>query len=214
VNTDAGGRIALKGNVFRTLATFCWTCAAGDARAVGWVMAEDVAVRSADVVADAAAVAAIYSHYIEHSTATFEESRVDATEMAQRMGDVLSRDLPWLVAVDGESASGAIVGYAYASPWRARSAYRFSYETTVYVDARQVGRGIGRRLYAALLPMLRARGAHAVISGIALPNAASVALHESFGMRQVAHFRETGFKFGGWIDVGYWQVVWSAAHAP
>ena len=86
-----------------------------------------------------------------------------------------------------------------------RAAYRFSTEVTVYLDHEHVGKGVGSQLYAALFPQLRAQGVHAVLGGIALPNAASVALHERCGLEKVAHLREVGFKFGRWIDVGYWQ---------
>ncbi|HEV8248126.1 MAG TPA: GNAT family N-acetyltransferase, partial [Polyangiaceae bacterium] len=101
-------------------------------------------------------------------------------------------------------ASG-IVGYAYATRWRTRPAYRFSTEITVYLDPECRRLGIGSRLYEELLAKLQARGVHAAMAGIALPNEASVALHEKFGFSKVAHFKEVGFKFNTWIDVGYWQ---------
>ncbi len=152
---------------------------------------------------DAAALARIYNHYVRETTITFEEADVSDGEMAQRV-DALAQDgLPWLVAEEG----GQVVGYAYAGKWKARSAYRFSVETTVYVDAGRLGGGFGSALYEALFADLRGRPVHAVIGGIALPNARSVALHERFGMRQVARFEQVGFKFGRWIDVGYWQMV-------
>lgn len=124
-----------------------------------------------------------------------------AAEMARRLEEVRSAALPWLVA----EAAGQAVGYAYATPWKARTGYRFSAEITVYLRPGQAGRGIGSRLYGELFPMLQARRIHAVMGGIALPNEASVALHEKFGMRKVAHFEAVGFKFDRWIDVGYWQ---------
>ncbi len=124
-----------------------------------------------------------------------------ATEMARRIEDVQSASLPWLVAEEGSQ----ILGYAYATQWRARSAYRFSVEITVYLAPEYTGRGIGSKLYGQLFPILQARGIHAVMGGIALPNEASVALHEKFGLRKVAHFEQVGFKFNQWIDVGYWQ---------
>jgi len=126
---------------------------------------------------------------------------VAAAEMARRLEEVRSAALPWLVA----EAAGQAVGYAYATPWKARTGYRFSAEITVYLGPGQAGRGIGSRLYGELFPMLQARRIHAVMGGIALPNEASVALHEKFGMRKVAHFEAVGFKFDRWIDVGYWQ---------
>jgi phosphinothricin acetyltransferase len=150
---------------------------------------------------DAAPVAAIYNHYIRETVVTFEEEPVSGAEIARRIEEVQSASLPWLVAeVDRQ-----VVGYAYAGPWHARSAYRFSAEITVYLAPTHTGRGIGSKLYGELFPILQARRIHAVMGGIALPNEASVALHEKFGMRKVARFQEVGFKFDRWIDVGYWQ---------
>ena len=150
---------------------------------------------------DAAAIVAIYDHYVAHSIITFEEQPVPVDEMVRRLAEVAAASLPWLVAEE----SGRVVGYAYASRWKTRSAYRHSVETTVYLAPDAVGHGIGSALYARLFPLLGARGVHAAVAGIALPNDASVALHERCGMRKVAHFPEVGFKFGRWIDVGYWQ---------
>ncbi len=116
-------------------------------------------------------------------------------------------NLPWLVA---ENDSGVVVGYAYASKWKGRCAYRHSAEVTVYLAPDAAAQGVGTRLYEALFSELRDRGIHTAIGGIALPNPPSVALHEKFGMKKVAHFAEVGHKFDRWIDVGYWQVVLSA----
>jgi L-amino acid N-acyltransferase YncA len=121
--------------------------------------------------------------------------------MARRIEETHSASLPWLVA----EREGRIVGYAYATKWRVRKGYRFSAEVSAYVDPGYPGMGIGSRLYEKLLPVLQERGIHAVMGGIALPNEASVAFHEKFGFSKVAHFKEVGFKFGKWIDVGYWQ---------
>lgn len=150
---------------------------------------------------DAAGVATLYNHYVTHTIITFEEETIPADEMARRIEAVQSAALPWLVA---ESA-GKLAGYAYATPWKPRSGYRFSAEITVYLDPGHAGRGIGSALYARLFPLLRERGINAVLGGIALPNEASIALHEKFGMRKVAHIEQVGFKFDRWIDVGYWQ---------
>ncbi len=159
-------------------------------------------VRTAELN-DATAIAEIYNHYVQSSIITFEEQPVADEEMARRIADVQAVPLTWLVAED----NGRIVGYSYATHWRPRSAYRFSAESTVYVKPGQERRGIGSLLYAEMLPLLRARGIHAVIGGIALPNEASIALHEKIGFAKVAHFREAGFKFRRWIDVGYWQLI-------
>lgn len=155
---------------------------------------------------DAAAIARIYGHYISNTIITFEETLVSNEEIRARLQKVTGAGLPWLVLEE----DGAVVGYAYAGRWHERSAYRFSVETTIYLDAHQIGRGHGTTLYAALLERLRAQGLRAAIGGIALPNTSSVALHEKLGFRQVAHYREVGFKLDRWIDVGYWQLMLSA----
>ena len=162
--------------------------------------AEAFAIREA-TEADAPAIAALYNPYVAETTITFEEVPVSAQQMAARVGEVQQAGLPWLVLEEG----GALRGYAYATRWKPRSAYRFSVESSVYLAMGHTGRGHGRRLYEALFEALRARGVHAVIGGIALPNPASVALHERMGMAPVAQFREVGFKFDRWIDVGYWE---------
>jgi phosphinothricin acetyltransferase len=151
--------------------------------------------------ADAAAIATIYNHYVATTTISFEEEPVGNDGMAERIATVAAR-LPWLVCeVDGQ-----LVGYAYATPWRVRSAYRYSAESSVYVAPGHAGKGIGKRPYHALIGELRERGLHMVIGGIAQPNEASVALHEALGFRKVAHFSEVGLKFGRWVDVGYWEL--------
>lgn len=150
---------------------------------------------------DAASIAAIYNHYVTGTVVTFEEVPIAAAEIARRIEEVWSASLPWLIAEEGSH----VVGYAYAAPWRPRIGYRFSAEITVYLAPAHAGRGLGSKLYGQLFPMLQARRVHSVIGGIALPNEASVALHEKFGLRKVAHFAEVGFKFDRWIDVGYWQ---------
>ena len=158
------------------------------------------AIRAA-TESDAAQLATLYNHYVLHSTVTFEEQAVDADEMRRRLAAVAAAGLPWLVAV----ADDAVVAYAYATPWRPRSAYRFSVEVTVYVADAARRRGLGRRLFAALFVRLRAAGLHAALAGITLPNDASIALHEAMGMTKVAHLPEVGFKFGRGLDVGYWH---------
>jgi L-amino acid N-acyltransferase YncA len=150
---------------------------------------------------DAAAICAIYNPYIATTTISFEEAPVTEADMAQRLADVAAAGLPWLVACE----NGRVAGYAYATKWRVRAAYRHTVESSVYLARDAVGRGLGRALYAALLDDLRRRGLYLVIGGIALPNEASIKLHEAMGFRKVAHFAEVGMKFGRRIDVGYWQ---------
>jgi L-amino acid N-acyltransferase YncA len=150
---------------------------------------------------DADAIAALYNHYIADSIATFELEPVSAQDMRERIGSVQARGLPWLLA----EAGGRLCGYAYAGPWRARAAYRQAVESSVYLAPWATGRGVGLRLYTALMARLRDCEVHTMIGGIALPNAASVGLHERLGFAKVAHFSEVGCKFGRRIDVGYWQ---------
>jgi phosphinothricin acetyltransferase len=150
---------------------------------------------------DTAAIAAIYNHYVETTTISMETDPVRADEMSQRIAGIQADGLPWLVLVE----DGRLCGYAYASKWRARPGYRHAVESSVYIDPALRGRGHGRQLYRALLAQLEGRF-HTVIGGIALPNAASIALHERLGFRQVACFHEVGHKFGAWVDVGYWQL--------
>ena len=152
---------------------------------------------------DADSIARIYNHFILNTIVTFEEQAVSAQEIAGRIAEVASASLPWLVA----ERDGQIIGYAYASKWKGRCAYRYSVESTVYLDPDCLGQGLGSALYERLFAALRERGMHVVIGGIALPNPASVALHERLGMKKAAHFSEVGFKLGKWIDVGYWQAI-------
>jgi L-amino acid N-acyltransferase YncA len=162
---------------------------------------QELQIRAA-TIGDADAIARIYAHYVANTVISFEEQPVNAPEMAGRIAQVVSDSLPWLVA---EQDGDRLVGYAYAVKWKGRSAYRHSVESSVYLDPACTGQRIGTRLYQALLQILRGQSIHTVIGGIGLPNPASVALHERLGFTQVAHFKEVGYKFGRWIDVGYWQ---------
>lgn len=159
---------------------------------------------------DFPAICNIYNYYVLHTTITFEETAVDIAAMEQRVTKVQQAGLPWLVAEE----EGNIVGYAYASPWRERSAYRFSVESSVYLHPERTGNGIGTQLYAALLEQLRTKDIHCVMGGIALPNPASVAISEKFGFRKVAHFQQVGWKQNRWIDVGYWQLLLHTTTSP
>ena len=152
--------------------------------------------------ADVDAICAIYNYHVRNTIVTFEEADVSAADMRQRLSNIAGA-YPWLVA----ERDHRCVGYAYASRWQERSAYRHSALTTIYLEKDACGQGIGTALYRALLDKLPARSLHIALGGISLPNSASVALHEKCGFKKVAHFAEVGFKFGRWIDVGYWQIV-------
>jgi L-amino acid N-acyltransferase YncA len=162
----------------------------------------DIRIRHV-TLGDAASVARIYNHYVAESIVTFEEEPVAHDEIVNRISEAHSDGLPWLVAEQGQD----ILGYAGASKWKTRSGYRFSVEVTVYVDPGSARMGIGSLLFGRLIPELKSAGVHAAMGGIALPNDASIRLHEKFGFEKVAHFRQTGFKFDRWIDVGYWQLT-------
>jgi phosphinothricin acetyltransferase len=167
-------------------------------------MAEDAArlmrVRAASGE-DSAAIAEIYRPYVAESYISFETDPPDAAEIARRMaggGDLY----PWLAAQDEK---GRLLGYAYASPFRPRAAYRFTVETTVYVRESGHGRGIGAALYAPLIETLERQGFTQAIGAISLPNEASIRLHERFGFRHAGTYRQVGYKLGRWHDVGLWQ---------
>jgi len=151
---------------------------------------------------DAARICDIYNHYVRETVVTFEEEPVLEAEMARRIAEVTAR-LPWLV---WETDAG-ILGYAYATPWKVRAAYRHAVESSIYLAPHATGRGLGSKLYEALIAELRARDLHCVIGGAALPNPASVSLHEKLGFEKVAEFRQVGFKFGRRIDVAYWELM-------
>jgi L-amino acid N-acyltransferase YncA len=151
---------------------------------------------------DAPRICTIYNHFVTDTVVTFEEQVVSDSEMAQRITSV-TEQFPWLVCEKDD----LVVGYAYANTWKTRSAYRFSVESTIYLAPEAFHRGIGTSLYQALLAALRASNIHSVIGGIALPNAASVALHEKLGFSKIGQFSEVGWKFGRWVDVGYWEHI-------
>jgi L-amino acid N-acyltransferase YncA len=158
-------------------------------------------VRSAHPERDGAACAAIYAPYVEGSYVSFEEDAPNAAEMTRRMTAVTGTH-PWLVA----ERDGEVAGFAYGSRHRDRAAYRWAADVAVYIDAGHHGQGVGRELYGELLPRLRDQGLRWAVAGIALPNDASVGLHEAHGFQLVGVYREIGFKLARWWDVGWWQL--------
>ena len=151
---------------------------------------------------DAGVIARIYNPFILESVVTFEELAVTEGEIARRMNEITSAGYPYLVA----ETQNEVAGYAYASQWRSRSAYRYTAESTVYLDPIYAGKGIGNALYKDLIERLQTMGIHVVMGVITLPNPPSIALHEKLGFKKTAHFVEVGYKFGRWLDVGYWQL--------
>jgi phosphinothricin acetyltransferase len=158
-------------------------------------------IRSVELT-DAVAIANIYNHYVLNTAVTFEETEVATADIKSRISEAVEQSLPYIIYAD---ETGDVIGYAYASKWKGRCAYRYSVEVSVYLHPDKTGHGAGTRLYEELLKQISELGYHAAIGGISLPNPASIALHEKFGMKKVAHFNEIGFKFGKWVDVGYWQ---------
>jgi phosphinothricin acetyltransferase len=152
---------------------------------------------------DAEAIARVYRPHVESSYASFEEIAPDADEMRRRMAS--ARLLPWFVACE----DGEVVGFAFAAQHRTRPAYRWTVDCSVYLDGAATGRGLGRALYAVLLPALRDLGYCQAFAGIAQPNEASVRLHESFGFGHLGTYRDVGFKIGAWRDVAWYQLTLS-----
>jgi len=154
------------------------------------------AVRAA-VPADAERVAAIFAHYVTSSVATFEEVAPTADQWRQRLADRTARNLPFVVA----EADGSVCGYAYASPWRPKPAYRYTVEDSVFLAPGRTGRGIGSALLGTLLAGCAAAGARQVIAVIADTGSdASAALHRRFGFIQAGLLSGVGRKHGRWID--------------
>jgi phosphinothricin acetyltransferase len=150
--------------------------------------------------ADGAAVAGIYRPIVEHTAISFETVAPTAEDMANLIAETLPA-YPWLVCEIG----GQVAGYAYATKHRVRAAYRWSVDTSVYVAEGHGRRGVGRALYRSLFAVLTAQGFCNAFAGIALPNPASVGLHEVLGFTPIGVYRNVGFKLGAWHDVGWWQ---------
>ncbi len=158
---------------------------------------------------DFSAIAEITNHYIRTTAIHFAAHDIRADELAEQHrvgGDVH----PWLVA----EVDGTVRGYAKASRWRERDAYRFTCETGVYVEHRWLGRGLGRALMQRLIRLLGDQGYRSIVAGVALPNDPSVRLHEALGFRSVGVVRDAGFKFEKWHDVGFWQLRLREDAAP
>lgn len=158
---------------------------------------------------DAAAIQAIYAPVVTGTAISFEEVPPTIDEMRERIATTLPT-YPYLVAVRDQR----VVGYAYASQHRARAAYRWAVDVTVYVAQGERRTGVGRSLYNRLLPLLSRQGFNAAYAGIALPNAGSVGLHERLGFRHIGTFPSVGFKLGQWHDVGYWRLELCAPGNP
>ncbi|NHN60534.1 MULTISPECIES: arsinothricin resistance N-acetyltransferase ArsN1 family B [Halorussus] len=164
--------------------------------------------------ADAAGIRAVYAPIVEHTVVSFEADPPSEAEVADRVADTLA-EYPWLVCEIEDSGSESetadseseIAGYAYAGRHRKREAYRWSVDVSVYVAERHRRQGVGRGLYESLFEVLRLQRFYNAYAGIALPNAASVGLHESLGFEPVGVYESVGYKRGAWRDVGWWQLA-------
>ncbi|MGA2548741.1 MAG: arsinothricin resistance N-acetyltransferase ArsN1 family B [Burkholderiaceae bacterium] len=159
---------------------------------------------------DAAAVLAIYAPVVQNTAISFELAPPTLEEMKSRIAKTLET-LPWLASEDPD---GVLNGYCHASKHRERPAYQWSVDVTAYVREDSRGNGIGKRLYGILLSELVRLGYCQAFGGIALPNAASVALHESVGFKHIGTYRKVGFKLGAWRDVGWWQAELQTSSSP
>ena len=156
-----------------------------------------VAIRPAKT-SDIPAITRIYAHAVEHGMASFELTPPDEAEIARRMNDLTGKGYPYIA---GE-IDGALAGYAYAGPYRARPAYRLTVEDSVYIAPDRHRRGIGRALLAALIEATAARGFRQMIAviGDSGNQAGSIGLHEALGFRHVGILQDVGFKHGRWLD--------------
>ena len=161
---------------------------------------------------DLAAITAIYGHHVLHGVASFEEEPPGLDEMARRRREILARGLPYLVA----EGSGRLLGYCYASLYRTRAAYRFTVEDSIYVDAAEIGRGVGRALLSALIERCAAQGYRQMVAVIGGSDQwPSIRLHAALGFARIGVLPAIGFKFGGWVDTVLMQrALGPGAEAP
>ncbi len=156
------------------------------------------------VLPDSKEICDIYNYYINNTIVTFEKQSISVNEMNNRVSSVKQQH-PWLVC----ELNKKVIDYAYANAWRTREAYKNTVESAVYIHPEFISKGVDTLLYRELINQLQKTNIHAIIGGISLPNKASIALHEKFGFEKVAHFKEVGFKFNKWIDVGYWELLFN-----
>ena len=149
---------------------------------------------------DAKAIASIYNHYISNTTISFEEKPVNENIVIQRINS--NEKNKWWIYQSADE----LLGYAYSTKWKPRSAYRYTVESSIYLKPNNFRNGIGTALYIKLLESLKKEGFRRVLAGISLPNVSSVLFHENFGFKKVGKLEAVGYKFKKWIDIGYWEL--------
>lgn len=153
-------------------------------------------------ITDAHDITNIYNHYIKNTTITFEELEITSEEVSNRIKSVTEL-FPWIVYED----DGKVVGYAYVNSFKSRSAYKNSVESSIYIDHKFKGRGVGTLLYKEIIRLCQLKNYHTILGVTTCPNEKSVLLHKKLGFEKVAHYREVGYKFNTWIDVAVWQLL-------
>lgn len=151
---------------------------------------------------DAADIVRIYNWYVDNTVITFDINPLTEEEMREKIVKISSH-YPFFVL----EANHRLVGYSYVNEFRTRYAYRFSLETSVYLDHEEIGKGYGTLLLKALIDASKQNGIHVLIASITLPNPESIGLHEKFGFTKAAHYHEVGWKFNRWLDVGFWEML-------
>jgi phosphinothricin acetyltransferase len=151
---------------------------------------------------DAENITKIYNYYVKNTTVTGDEIPFSIENMRDKIKNK-SQNYPWLVLEENFN----ILGYIYIDHWRMRSAYKHSAELSVYIHHEIRSKGFGSKLFQGLIEELKKQNFHSIVSAIVLPNDPSIALHEKFGFKKVAHFIEVGYKFEKWLDLGYWELL-------
>lgn len=153
-------------------------------------------------IQDAQQLVDIYNYYVINSIVTLDLVPFSKQDFEEKISTI-STEFPFIVFEEHNE----ILGYAYANTFRTKPAYNNTVELTIYIKNNEIGKQIGKKLYSNLLSELKSRNYHVIIGGLTLPNDASVKLHENFGFEKVAHFKEVGYKFNTWHDVGFWQLT-------
>ena len=146
----------------------------------------------------------IYNHFVVNTTITFDTSIKTYEEFAEEMNEII-KEYPFLLVEQNDQ----ILGYAFVSKWKSRRAYNYTVESSIYLDPGSHQKGIGSILYNELITEIKKSKIHSVIAGITLPNDISIRLHEKLGFTKIAQFKEVGYKFEKWLDVGYWELILS-----